>query len=323
PGRATQPAGRQPHRGTGEDDAHLAEQVPPEDDRGEPCPALRAPGGQARIGQRGQAAVPFGPVRRGGGGAGHGSSLGSPPGRTLGRGGGCDRRRTACRPGAQLSVQRNQRTTASTPTTAQARSTSAEPGEKVPEASQARSSSPRAPEGRRSASPPRIRGEEEAGKATQPTATSSTNTRFETASTASVRNVPATSRPSAPKATVPVSHTGTAASRPGSSGRQPMISAMTPSTSTWSTCVARVARILPARYPPRPSGVVATQRSTPLRRSKPVMIACEVKEVEIRAVAKGAATAVSIAATPSSRPSGSSHRPISTRAGRAMATISC
>src|SRR5699024_767755 len=181
------------------------EQVPPEDDRGEPCPALRAPGGQARIGQRGQAAVPLGPVRRGGGGAGHGSSLGSPPGRTLGRGGGCDRRRTACRPGAQLSVQRNPRTpastpataqarstcapwrvlgrggggdrrrtacrpgarlsvqrnprtTASTPATAQARSTCAEPGEKVPEARQARCSSPWAPEGSSSTRPRRIRG---------------------------------------------------------------------------------------------------------------------------------------------------------------------
>src|SRR5690625_6866576 len=71
-----------------------------------------------------------------------------------------------------------------------------------------------------------------------------------------------------------------------------MSRAIAPSAITCSTCVARVARILPARYPPRPSGEVATQRSTPLRRSKPVRIAWEVKEVEISAVANVAATAV-------------------------------
>src|SRR5690625_1367976 len=60
--------------------------------------------------------------------------------------------------GVQLSVQRNQRITASTPATAQASSTTAEPREKVPEAKQARISSPSAPEGSRSTRPPRIRG---------------------------------------------------------------------------------------------------------------------------------------------------------------------
>ena len=127
--------------------------------------------------------------------------------------------------GSQAQSQRNKRTAASEPPTAQARST-AERGDVEPSVLQRR---PEAGAERarrqgcamRPQAVPRRRGHQHGAAG----ATSSTQSRLATASTASLRSVPASSRPSATNAAVPASTSSRAGAKPGGSRRQPSASA--------------------------------------------------------------------------------------------------
>ena len=110
-----------------------------------------------------------------------------------------------------------------------------------------------------------------AGDDDTPEAEQGTQTRLATASTASARRVPASSRASATKAAAAEQR----APRAPAGSRQPRVASRAPGPARrcTTTCTARArestASTLAASRPPRPRGVIPSRRSTPYRRSKP------------------------------------------------------